>query len=84
MSYLIHDIEFTDIAGNRIKGMYHYDLSSIDHVIGKDKSRDRVKTGFPISITSSPIGKINISTSYSLNPHHPWDEMSSGFELPYR
>ena len=57
MSYLIRDIEFTDIAGDGIKGMYHDDLISyivpLDHMIGKDKSRDWVKTGFPITIKST-------------------------------
>ena len=35
LSNLIPDIEFTYIAGDGIKGMYRYDLGSVDHVIGE-------------------------------------------------
>ena len=35
LSNLIRDIEFTYIAGNETRGMYGYDPSSVDHVIGE-------------------------------------------------
>ena len=35
LSNWIRDIVFTDIAGNETRGMYRYDPSSVDHVIGE-------------------------------------------------
>ena len=34
LSNLIRDIEFTDTAGDETRGMYRYDSSSVDHMIG--------------------------------------------------
>ena len=35
LSNLIRDVEFTDTAGDETRGMYRYDSSSVDHVIGE-------------------------------------------------